>query len=174
MARHRKKLYRRALVSGTQAEKRAHDELDPRIKSQVRQNKKQQLRRLAERLASGTQSKIKRTGMPPQCGANITNLGSSDTLEPSLFTKYMQTPADKSWAPEIKGIEIDENCLKLIEKAIIKAPRNKAVGPDEIFVEAIAIHRTMSSKIIGTLWRKGSEMNYLLADWATAIMVPIF
>lgn len=76
--------------------------------------------------------------------------------------------------PEIRGIEIDENCLELIEKVIINAPQNKAVGPDEIFVEALAINRTMSSKIFGTLWRKCSEMNYLPADWATEIMVLTF
>lgn len=97
----------------------------------------------------------------------------TETLEPSVFTEYMETPKEKSWAPGLSRFRCDKECLILIEKAINKVPQSKKTGADEIFVEALAINKDISSITIGALKGKCTEMRYVLTDWATAIMVPI-
>lgn len=56
----------------------------------------------------------------------------------------------------------------------MKAPRNKAAGPEEHFVEALNGSRYLKSKIICEIWRKCSQMKYLLKYWGTAFLVPIY
>lgn len=74
----------------------------------------------------------------------------------------------------IKKKKVDERCIRQIEKAIMRAPRNKATGDYEIFVEALSIDSGISRKIIGSLRSKCSELKDVLKDWSTAIVVPSF
>lgn len=41
-------------------------------------------------------------------------------------------------------------------------------------MEALNVDRKSTDKIICKLWRKRSEMKYILRDWATEVLVPIY
>lgn len=62
----------------------------------------------------------------------------------------------------------------LFSKAMQRAPQNKAVGSDELFVEALDIDQNVSADVICALWSKCEQLKHILKDWNTEIMASIF
>lgn len=102
------------------------------------------------------------------------NKNEETLLSPAEFTKYMATPINMAWTPHITEYEVTEEDESDVRKAVRLAPRIKATGIDEIFIEALKIDCQTASKVICALWRKCGQLKYILEDWRTAILVPIY
>lgn len=92
----------------------------------------------------------------------------------SSFTKDMSTPRDEIWVLNTVEFDADNIWQKQLEKEISNAPRNKAVGSDEVFTECLNIDRKMTAKIISTFWSKCSKLKYVIRGCKTAILVPLY
>lgn len=174
LAKHRRRLYRRALTTGDKRAEQAYKAVDKQIKHKVRENKKAQQDRLKKRLEGGIQA----TALPALrqlWRTNRTHDQTDDTtLDASEFTRHMSTPPDQRWAPTVTPVEINDSTKRAIEYAIKGAPCSKATGVDEIFAEALQVDIKHNTKIIGALWKKCTELNHVLKDWATALLIPIY
>lgn len=174
MGKLRRKLYRRALTSGTTSDWNAYRDMDKRIKRHVKDIKRRQRERLCNDLAAGAQKKI-----PKEVQNTLTRDGQrqdlqNELLDPDSFTNHMETAATLRWSPQITHMTVDEDWRKQIEAAIKRAPRKKASGIDDLFVEALAIDSKITSMAISCLWQKCLQLKHNLLDWSTAVMVPLF
>lgn len=129
---------------------------------------------MAERLANGQQTKIQRNTSPNQEDGTSANDHMGERLLPYTFTKHMEAPTQERWAPPITAFEPNEQWETRIKKAIQRAPRNKATGTDEIFVEALRVDPNGASKAICQFWRICLQMHYVPVDWRTAVLIPIY
>lgn len=174
MAKERKRLYRRSLVDNSSEWKVKYKEVDKKIKKLAKKYRENQRKHILQRL---TEEKnvheirgIERLWQP----SRETTESEEHYLDRAAFTKHMSTPKEEGWTPEILTFTIDETHVKMLEEAIITAPKNKATGADQIFVEALKVDAKRTSQIIAAFWKCCGELKYMLNDWSRAILVPIY
>lgn len=71
------------------------------------------------------------------------------------------------------AFEITGEFEKAFHRDICKAPKNRETEADKIIVKALPICPKMSSKVLCAFWKKCGQLNYVLQDCATAILIPI-
>lgn len=59
-------------------------------------------------------------------------------------------------------------------RKVIRAPRNKAAGADEVFVEALIVDQETMRKLICTLCGKSGRFKQLIKNRSTAILIPLY
>lgn len=174
MAKKRKKLYRKALIEGSMEAKTEYNAMEKQIKKLVKLNKLRQKRRIIEQMANPDARLNTRAMKSIMQKEGMLSKETEPSVDPADFTKHMATPASMIWAPQIGQFEVPELLENRVKNAIQTAPRNKAVGTDEIFVEALNVSPELAAKIICTLWRKCGQAQYVVKAWTTAILVPIY
>lgn len=175
-SRERKRLYRKAKVSGDDLLWSQYHELDKSIKRTVAKWKRKQIRETQERLRKvnpGDASKI-----IARLDTNTTNpttaIENRNQLVPSSFTDAQTTPTEERWAPSLVQFTVDASFEKDIVDAIRMAPKRRATGLDELFVEALQVDVDLCSKVLVETWKKCGFMKTVPKSWSTAELVPLY
>ena len=62
-----------------------------------------------------------------------------------------------------------------MEKAICTAPKQKAVGTDEVFVESLQIVPELAAKVMMELWQACGRVGHIPREWhKTFLLYPLF
>lgn len=95
-------------------------------------------------------------------------------LRPDCFTKHVSTGEGKGFKVQQIPFKANENLQKHLLNAIKKAPARKAVGPDELFNEALQTAPEGISRVLGALWNKCGELQNIIPQWSTASLMSIY
>ena len=90
------------------------------------------------------------------------------------FTNHEATANGKGYTPPIIPLEMTPDFERKVYNAIVKAKRNRASGTDELFSEAFKVAPKTFARIFALLWTKSSQLGYLIHEWRTALLVPIY
>lgn len=75
---------------------------------------------------------------------------------------------------QLRGFRIDEEWSEDIETAILKAPRRKATGADQVFVEALQVHPTLAAEWLEKVWTKCGTHKIFPTEWSRSVLCPLF
>ena len=177
LKRQRSKKYKAATKQGSETAWAEYRLLDRRIRSLVKNQKRkilqQQTRMLANADPRDSLKSIKSILRKSSPISDREICVDSGSLNPVDFTRFLATPMDKRHSPSLHPISVTPDFIAYVTRAIQKSKRNKASGVDELFSEAFTVAPQAFAKILCSFWAKCSELNGLLADWQTALMVPI-
>ena len=149
--------------------------LDRQIRSLIQKNKRKSRNRLTEALSSDDpheRSKVIKAALKHKNGEEAEN--SVSELDLASFTRSVATPPGKGHIPPIVPFDMSTHLERKVFGAIMSAKNNKATGTDELFNEAFKITPPHFAKILSLLWVQCSHLRYLLRDWRTALLVPIY
>ena len=173
----RSKAYRKAIQDKLPQDWAQYNSLNRQIRSLVRKNKRKCRHNLTEALASSSGrdgpkaiAAVLRTD-PTSLHQTVPD---TDVLDPSAFTKNESTPVEKGYTPPIVPFTMSRELERHIFTAILTANCNRASGTDELFSEAFKISPKSFARIFALLWVKCSQLGYLLHEWRTALLVPIY
>lgn len=71
-------------------------------------------------------------------------------------------------------VQTTDEFEKEIVKAVQRAPSRNAEVNDGHFVEAFKMEPTWSAKTLRIYWQKCADFKYVLRDWKTAILTPVY
>ena len=176
LKRERSKKYRRARATASPADWNQYSKLDKRIRRTVRCAKERFAKTTANCMASSNprdaQKRIKSIVRKSHTDAGSSNASDDSVLDPIEFTRHLATLAGAGCHPDIVAIPETLELRSRVAQAIRRAPRRKASGIDELFSEAFKLAPTEFSKVIVSFWVKCSQLQHLLDDWSTAVVVP--
>lgn len=177
LSRDRKKLYRKMIASESPEHRNKYAALDHMIKATVKRNKVEREARMQRKLAETKPGAVTRTvALILRCiGKPVAGdgLATRPQLVPAQFTEHVLTEQGGGWYPEMENFRTDNQFRKDLEAAIRMAPKQKATGPDGLFVEAFRAHTELCAKLLTTLWDKCGQLKTMLPAWSEGELIPI-
>ena len=175
----RSKKYRQAASAPPSAQSELwaqYRAIDHQVRSLTQKHKRQLRNRLSEALASPDpheRSKVMKSVL------TTTPQTSSDNSDPALlnladFTRSIETPPGQGYTPPIVPFDVTPDFERKVFTAINSAKQNRATGTDELFSEAFKLAPLHFAKVFSVLWAKCSHLQYMIRDWRTALLVPIY
>lgn len=172
----RSTLYNKAVRSNLEIDWLQYNNINKKFRNEVRLWKRRQKTKKRQKIqqSKGTEL-MKRVGcLLKDQDSRKGNRRGGKTLDPQEFTTFMNTPETRGFTPTMTPLEVDEQFINDIEKAIRRSTSGKATGKDEVFVEAFRVEGINVARILGGFWQKCAEQNHIIGTWNTAIMVPIY
>lgn len=175
MAKQRTNAYKQAKRSNQESDWKTYRELDKRIKRGARREKLRQREKM-DRVASNSTDidAISRAVNVTRAMKGKGGRRKQVDLDLPLYTSYMTTAQEKRWAPLPESFKVTKEFESSIERAIDRAKNRKAEGVDGVFVDAFKIARKEVGMILGLLWQKCSDTGYMIRDWRTTMLVPLY
>lgn len=153
MSRERTKLYKIAKNTGNVDDWNKYKTCEKLIKNLVKKSKRRAVRAITARsCAEHREGCMKAASRILKQAPELQRTGIHPELDKAAFTKYMQT----------------------LTAAIRRAKPGKAVGTDELFVEAFSIEPQLVASALIKMWSKCNESNYIINDWRRGTLVPLF
>lgn len=155
-ARLRRKYYRMAKVNNDGGAWQIYLRMDREIKNSVKANKRRFFSQMTRRIIH---SKPEESGhwtrrlMRLKSCSEVQN-EERDKLEPDQFTKMMSTPAGEGWLVCQETFSVDDQFEIDTKRAIICAPKKKAVGADGLIAEALQCAPEAAAKLLVAFWKK--------------------
>ena len=178
MKRERSNKYRRARATASLADWNQYSKLEKRIRRTVRCAKERFAQTTANCMARSNprdaQKRTKSILRKSHTDAGSSNASDDSVLDPVEFTRHLATPAGAGYHPEIVAFPETRELRSRVAQAIRRAPRRKATGIDELFSEAFKLAPTEFSKVLVSFWVKCSQLQHLLDDWGTAVVVSLY
>jgi len=84
----------------------------------------------------------------------------------------LRSVSDK-FRPRIEPITLTSRFILGVTSAIRRAKSSKAAGVDELFSEAFKTNPRLFGEILARFWVRCSQLDYLLQDWNTGLLVPL-
>lgn len=143
------------------------------MKRMVNRNKKSRLKNLVntkQKTKSHEVTKISAQILKLTGEQRVANGG----MNPASFTAHMSTKPAEAYSPPIEPFTTDEKFIEYVQRAIKRAPIGKSVGTDGLFVECFKLAPKLIAEIFSTIWRKCSSQKFILTDWKTAVLTPIY
>lgn len=169
------KAYSKSITTNQESDREAYKNLDKLVKRITKGYKENRQRAYLHRLK---QTK------PNDMGKLYNRLINSNTepngqsngrqLNPKEYIHSLPTQRTVSWCPQVVPFKITAEFQRLVEDAIRAAERKKAVGVEEILVEALQVKPRLASKLVCQIWPCCSELKRLIKPWSTAEIVPIY
>lgn len=174
-AKMRSKLYAKAKKTGREEDWAKHNSIDKEIKRGVKRIKAQRQKTLLNTIELGHPSQKMAIASKLIRKASVETKSTHTTpLPPHKFTEHMKTSEKDTYTPEHIPLEKIDSFERNIRMAITEGPAGKAEGKDELFVEAFKICPEHIAPILARYWEKCNKLQYMLQDWQTAILIPIF
>ena len=149
--------------------------LDRQLRSLLRKHKRQCRERLTDALSSpDPQERSKVIKAVLKSARASTHINEAAELDLASFTKSIGTPPGKGYIPPIAPIEYSSGLERKVYSAILSAKRNRATGSDELFNESFKLAPSTFAKVFSLLWVQCSQVRYLIQDWRTTLLVPIY
>ena len=171
----RSKKYRQAANDKSSVSWAQYRAIDREIRSLLNKNKRRSRNRVTQALEStdgkGGPKVIK--SILQNRTAPVSPVGGAE-LNLSSFTEHIATPPGKGYVPPIVPFEISPDLERKVHAAILKAKSNRATGTDELFSEAFKLAPKEFARIFSLFWVQCSKLGYLLQEWRTALLVPIY
>lgn len=175
LAKSRAREYKRFRQSGEEEAKRRHERLDRQIKRLVRRGKEKWRARIDRTIKEAKEDdSVQRAVAVARILSGKAKKTNTHQIQPSDFTRRMATPSDKRWAPGLEEFEVPPEFERILQRSIMKAPKRKATGTDEIFVECLQVNAGLMSQVLIRLWRACSRLRYVPREWKSALLVPLF
>jgi len=174
----RSKLYKRWKKTNKIIDRQIYKDQDRATKRLIKATKRESFKALGNMLAKhpNPMTLVARYSKARKKRVAKNNLTHYRNLSPAAFTAYNgnKFPVDASM-PKVqpRAFQVDSAFRKEIEIALQRAPKCKAAGADELFVEAIKLTPKKSAAFLQTLWAKCGELKYIPRAWRTTIWVPI-
>ena len=171
----RSKKYKLAVKEGTAHAWAEYRKVDRRIRYLVNTSKRKVRLRQAEALASSDPKDGAKTisaiirHLSQQSASRNTD---GSTLKLSDFTNHL-SDGNKGYSPAIEPFRLTRKFILRVTSAIRRAKSSKSTGVDELFSEAFKVTPELFGQILARFWVRCSELNYLLQDWNTGLLVPL-
>ena len=171
----RSKKYKLAVKEGTENAWMEYRKVDRRIRYLVNTAKRKARLRQAETLTSSDPKDGAKTITAilrslSQQSTQDKNDGS--TLKLSDFTTHLSDEG-MGHSPRIEPFSLTRKFILNVTSAIRRAKSNKATGVDELFSESFKMAPRLFGEILARFWVRCSQLNYLIQDWNTGLLVPL-
>ena len=103
---------------------------------------------------------------------NASRLG--DELKPRDFTEYFANKPTPKSLIALRKYTLPREMEKLFRKAIRKAKKGKAAGPDGVPMELLQICPAAFSELLFELFAAGARMRCVMKNWDFSILIPIY
>lgn len=94
-------------------------------------------------------------------------------MDPGVFTSFVaqQHRARVGEMELSRGrFELDESWRQDIEEAVRRAPKQKAVGSDEVFAEVLQLQPTMVAELLHRLWECCGKHGIFPKAWCESVL----
>lgn len=174
-SRLRRKYYRRAKVRNDQAAWESYTRIDGEIKTAVKERKERRRKQMIGALSKAKPQDVSgwTRKLVNEAQENLTP-GNHPELDPGSFTAHMATKAGEGFIVTQLPFVVDEEFELLVKEAIIRAPKRKASGSDELFTEAFNCAPEQMAKLLTAVWKKCTDLRCIPDRWAAAQLIPLY